>query len=152
MKFYYTLNRSVLVAVLFITLTLILIKGEFSDLNSGDKNGLTHKNRMDYISSLGYSICDEAIEEEKIVLPFIFSDFYEKYNDIQLESGYDLRNYCGCTVTKYSYRINTSSIENYRINLLVHKGEIIGGDISAENFGGEILPLKDEKYGKNAIG
>ena len=68
---------------------------------------------------------------------------YDKYNDIQLEQGFDLRKYRACTVKKYTYAIENASSDSVPIcaNLLVYEGKIIAADISSAEAEGLVTVL-----------
>ena len=48
-----------------------------------------------FISNFGWEIRSEPDEIREIIIPVEFDDVYNKYNEIQLSQGYDLREYSG---------------------------------------------------------
>ena len=105
-----------------------------------DKNADTYKKRNDFISNLGYKVDEENVSVKVITIPYVFSDVYKNYNDIQKTSGYNLEEYRGKKVTLYTY-CSDNMDEKFVINLLVFNGEIIGGDIYNDNSDNGFLPL-----------
>lgn len=141
MKLYFTLNRSFLFALFVLSITVILIFGQFSSVAVADDNGKTNGNRIDFIKGLGYTPVEEAVEVKNITIPYEFSDVYEEYNCLQLEAGFDLKGFCGLEVIRYTYTLTDGKKGDLRANLLVFNNEIIGGDISSVAIDGEMLPL-----------
>ena len=88
-------------------------------------------------------------ETEQVVIPEDFSDVYEKYNAIQYEAGYDLKDYRSRSVVRYSYFLEDYDPKQYVVaNLLVFEGKIIGGDISSRRLDGFMLPLVSKDNGQ----
>lgn len=139
MKIYFTLTRARLAAIVLLTVTAVLISGQFSYASGSPKNAATNALRVDYISALGIMVDESCEEIKEITIPTKFSDVYEDYNKLQLYAGFDLSAYKGCKVTRYTYKITDSK---KRVDLLVFDGRVIGGDIISYELGGKIKPLK----------
>ncbi len=111
-----------------------------------DNNGENPNARLNFISSLGYSVNLSSEEEEEIRIPMEFNDVYSSYNEIQKQSGTDLYNYRGACCVRYSYLCeNNGDGEDLRINLIVYEGRIIGGDIGTVSLDGYMEPLSIKK-------
>lgn len=100
----------------------------------------THEQRMDFISQLGLKVNPEPESVGDVIIPQEFDDVYTEYNKLQKSAGLNLEPYKGCTVKKWTYNVtNYPEYENssaIRINLLVYKGKIIGGDICSVELDG----------------
>ena len=130
--------------VLLCTILAVLLLGQFNSCAISEKNAVTHKQRIDFISNLGYSVDEASSTQKNIIIPYEFSDVYINYNDLQIKAGYNLKEYKGKKVILYSYPIiNDGQAKN--INLLVYNGIIIGGDVSDLSIRGEIVPLLKNK-------
>lgn len=145
MKPFIVLSRRFLALLFLLLVMFLLIISEFSSSAITNKNGDTHKKRIDFINNLGYTVNEDTATEKQIIIPYEFSSVYSNYNELQIKAGYDLKNYKGKSVTRYCYEILNFKNENYNINLLVFDGMIIGGDICSSNINGEILPLLSNK-------
>lgn len=99
--------------------------------------------RIDFLESIGVKVDADSLYEEEIKIPTNFSDVYKQYNNLQKSAGFNLEEYKGITVTKYSYKVLDA--DNLFVNMLCYKGRVIGGDISSTVLGGEIWPLCKEK-------
>ena len=92
--------------------------------------------RAAFLSQFGWKIKEDPVKVEEVVIPAEFNETYQKYNQLQLTQNFDLTDYAGKCVKKWTYEI-----ENYpgyesensciRANLLVYEGAVIGGDISS---------------------
>ena len=87
--------------------------------------GETPQQRTTFLRTLGYSPADDSEESEDITIPVVFGDVYDRYNELQKQSGGDLSLYKGAKCTRYTYLDNASGMH---LNLIVYNGRIIGGD------------------------
>ena len=97
--------------------------------------------RLAFISHYGWEVDKDAVEIQEIVIPEVFDDVYENYNEIQLEQGFNLTKYAGQRVKRWTYIVrnypDTSPEEDYiRLNLIVSDGVIIGGDVCSVKLDG----------------
>lgn len=108
----------------------------------------TDEERLAFISQLGYTVEEEPVSVGEVLIPENFDEVYTQYNELQLKSGFDLSDYKGCTVKKWTFRVtNYSEYENsdaIRLTLLIYKGKVIGGDICSTEFDGFMQPLFEE--------
>lgn len=96
-----------------------------------------------YVQKLGWAIDEKPIDKASINLPKQFDDVYTEYNKIQKLAGFDLTDYMGQAVTRYTFLVkNFDGVEGVRANVLVCKGKIIGGDIMTVAIDGFMIPLK----------
>lgn len=94
-----------------------------------------------FLSSLGYEF-SENYTEKTFTLPNKFDMVYNNYNEIQKEAGYNLSLYKGKECVMYTYEIYNHPFGACNANIIVYKGEIIGGDISGVNLDGFMTPLQ----------
>lgn len=100
----------------------------------------TEAERMSFITALGLTTDNEPSSVTEIKIPEEFDETFTNYNEIQKQSGLDLEPYKGCTVKKWTYTVTNypgyEESQSIRINLLVYKGKIIGGDICSLEIDG----------------
>ena len=114
---------------------------ELININSGAVNSvLTNDDRVSAISMYGYDVLPDAVEVKEIVIPEKFNDVYEKYNQIQIKGGFNLKNYSGERATLYKYQLRDSADAEF-VNIIICDGIIIGGDVSSARLDGEMKPL-----------
>lgn len=53
---------------------------------------------------MGINAVDESVDE--VIIPQDFNSVYEKYNEIQKKSVFDLSNYAGKPAKRYTYSID----------------------------------------------
>ena len=91
-----------------------------------------------FLNSYGYNVSEKPVQIQEIVIPEEFSAEYEKYNEYQKLSGFDLSKYKSYRVKKYTYKVLNyeGSSDEVVANLIVYNNKVIGGDISSTTLGG----------------
>ena len=127
-------------AVFLLVFVLFLVLLEFVNTSSSIGNTIvTNEDRVELISSLGYTVLPEIVEEKPIIIPNKFNDVYMKYNDLQQKSGFDLKKFSGLKANVYKYKIDGKDLF---VNIILSDGVLIGGDVSSSELNGEMLPLR----------
>lgn len=116
-------------------------KGKNDQTNSSASTSKAAENSEDvatFLKSFGWEVESEAVEIQQVVIPTEFNDVYTQYNVIQKKQGYNLEQFRGATVQRYSFEIKNypNRPENIRANVLVNDQTIIGGDISCLELDG----------------
>ena len=65
--------------------------------------GKTTQQHIDFLNAYGYNILEKPIQIQEIIIPQQFSSDYDKYNEYQKLSGFDLAKFKGHRVKKYTY-------------------------------------------------
>lgn len=125
--------------VLFAVLLLTIAATALLNRKDITVNAAVNDERVDFIVSLGVEVDSENYTVKSVVIPQQFNDVYIQYNNLQKQAGYDLEKYVGKTVTQYTYYFKDSDTK--RVNLLVYKQKIIGGDISSVRLDGQMTAL-----------
>ncbi len=89
----------------------------------------------------------EFIEKETVHLPETEDKVYRIYNEMQKKAGFDLADYYGRTVTRYTYEVlnhKNSDGQKVRANILVCDGVLIAGDIMITSYRGFMHALNEE--------
>jgi hypothetical protein len=101
------------------------------------KNIESSEDRIAFLKQFGWEVEAEARDVQQITIPVKFDPIYEKYNDLQIKEGLNLKNYKGKTVKKYTYLVNNHDYEGIvYANVLIYKNRVIGGDICSAVSGG----------------
>ena len=133
--------------VAFISLALVfLLKyiGGFQSVETGGEISRSVSNNeeiLTFISGYGWEVDEEPIEVREVVIPEVFDEVYDNYNAIQLKQGFDLTEFAGQRVKRWTYVIrnypDTASDDGFiRINLLINDGVVIGGDVCSVKLDG----------------
>ena len=113
---------------------------EPSEVKSVGKNITDSSQILTFISTFGWEVEEEPDEVREVIIPAEFDDVYNNYNAIQLKQGYDLQKYAGERVKRWTYTIKNYpeyvDQECIKINVLVYKGEVIGGDVCSVRLDG----------------
>ena len=148
MSMKWTLKKVAIVfgAVVVVAVVLALV---FSGNGDGGFDGETLEQRMNFLKSLGLEADPESERVKDVVIPEEFDEIFENYNALQKKAGFDLEEYKGKTVKKYTYKIlNYPTAEKDDIimsDLLVLDGKIIGGDVYSPRLDGFITGLEEVK-------
>lgn len=91
--------------------------------------------RQSFFQQIGITADNEIVDE--VVIPQEFNSVYKDYNELQINCGFDLTQYAGKTVKRYTYSIENSK----KAVILVYKNRVIGGHITNGIYREKNLPL-----------
>jgi len=133
-------HKGLIGAVTAVSLLLAIIMSTFRIDSS------TNEMIVGYMQGLGWKIEDKPCEISHLTLPEEFDPIYRAYNTMQKNSGFDLENFRGKKVTRYSYRVlnHKNSTETKVVaGIYVFENTIIAGDISSVDENGFMHPLTE---------
>lgn len=147
---FFLLTAAVVAAVVVFT---VLSSSENKEISPADGvlnfSAATDEERLSFINQLGFSVNSEPVSVTEVIIPEQFDEVYEQYNTLQQEAGLDLAPYKGCTAKKWTYTVtNYPQYENsdvIRLNLLIYKGRIIGGDVCSVELDGFMTSLTNQE-------
>lgn len=132
--------------VLVVAVALALI---FSGRGEGGFKGETLEERVNFLASIGLEADPNSERVREVVIPEEFDEVFENYNSLQKKAGFDLEDYKGKAVKKYTYKIlnyPTAKKDDIIVStLLVLDGKIIGGDVYSPRLDGFITGLEEVK-------
>ena len=134
-----------LAAAAAVIVALILIFGGKGEAAATSAPSLaTNDGRVQFLESFGWEVTTSPLQSTQVKIPEEMSEVFRRYNALQLSQGYDLQEYAGKTVMRYVYEIvdYPEATEPVLATLLVHKGKVIGGDITDTAPGGKIHGFK----------
>ena len=135
-------KRKIITAVfLLLLISVIVVEGYLISAVNNGANMHNPQDRLSFLKSINLNVDKDTYSEENILIPTEFSDVYENYNKLQFSAGYDLNDYKGKTVIKYTYTLLECE-EETEVHLLCYGGKVIGGDICQTVLNGVMLPLK----------
>ena len=135
----------VLVAVAAVIVALVLIFGGKDGATATSAPSLaTNDGRVQFLESFGWDVTTSPLQSSQVKIPQEMSEVFRRYNALQLSQGYDLQEYAGKTVMRYVYEVCNypDATEPVLATVLVHKGKVIGGDITDTAPGGKIHGFK----------
>ena len=91
----------------------------------------TNEERTAYLASLGWEVESEPVESLRLTLPETLEEPYLSYNDLQRRQGFDLTPFLGKTLERFAYRVCNypGYPDGCQIDLYVHNGKIVAGDV-----------------------
>ena len=130
-------------AVIAVTVGLLLSLfggGDAAEPTAAAPAADTNDARVKFLADLGWEVTASPTESMQVRIPKESTEVFDRYNQLQKSQGYDLSKYAGKTVMRYVYKINNypGATEPVYATLLVHKDQIIGGDITDSAPGGKI--------------
>ena len=141
MKLYLIFTRKGLAVILALVISALIIIGQFSSVNSSYPTGATHRERMEFLSAYKIAVNETPVLVKETRLPQEVSDNFKKYNQITSKGGFDLTDFCGKSITVYSYEIISSPEKT--VNLIICNDKIIAGNIT-DNLRGTLSPILKE--------
>ncbi|MBQ8974696.1 MAG: DUF4830 domain-containing protein [Oscillospiraceae bacterium] len=147
------LNKKKIVACILILAAILIFVIILTNMGSrAATSGLTalsavvksNENRVEYLQSLGWEVVDEPLEEQEITIPKEFNDIYSQYNELQKTQGFDLQEYAGMRVTRYTYQVTNypNNSDTVVADILVYKNQVIGGDVQSTALDGFMQGLE----------
>ena len=92
-----------LCVILALIIAVILFfggNGSSEAAESISRRASDNKERLDYLTAKGFEAASEPSAVEEVLLPEEMDEILSEYNEIQLESGFDLSPYLGKKVKK----------------------------------------------------
>ncbi len=139
------------VAALVLALILLLGGGEGAAQTAAPAAS-NNDQRVKFLTDLGWEVTTSPVESSQVKIPDTSSEVFDRYNALQKGQGYDLSKFAGKKVMRYVYKVNNypGATEPVYATLLVHKNEIIGGDITDTAPGGKIQGFKPSQTAPSA--
>ncbi len=135
-----------LAAVAALVLSLILLMGGGEETAQTAASPMSNNDqRVKFLTDQGWNVTTSPVESSQVKIPDAASQAFDRYNTLQKSQGYDLSQFAGKKVMRYVYKVNNfpgASTEPVYATLLVHKNQIIGGDITDTAPGGRIQGFK----------
>ena len=133
-----------LAAAAALVLALILLLGGGGTAQTAAPAPSANDGRVKFLQDFGWDVTTSPVESGRVRIPEDASEVFDRYNTLQKGQGYDLSKYAGKTVMRYVYKINNypGATEPVYATLLVHKNQIIGGDVTDTAAKGHIRGFK----------
>lgn len=132
--------RIVLIAAVILT-AWILLRG-----HAGSDGVSTPEGRQAFLSALGWEIDPASEDVRSVQLPAELDGMLQKYNEIQLNQGYDLSRHLGESCQQYCYLVLNYPDKSQTVlaTLYVQGDRVIAGDIHSTALNGFLQGLKQE--------
>ena len=124
--------------VLAVTTLLVTAGGAAVAVSAEVKGVRNNEDRVGFLRDLGWEVSSEPIAVEELLVPTRFDDTYADYLALQSGQGFDLTQYGGKRIKRYTYEITNcpTGESGIQISLLVYKNTVIGGEVLSPAAGG----------------
>ena len=131
-------------AALILAAILLMGGGEDAAAPTAAPSMSSNDGRVQFLKSFGWDVITSPAESGQVKIPKESSEVFDRYNALQKGQGYDLSAYAGKNVMRYVYTINNypGATEPVYATILVHKDQIIGGDVTDTSAKGRIQGFK----------
>ena len=121
------LNKRMILALGLLISIIILFLVEFKVVSKKETKLSvdSFEKRIAYISALGYEVGSVEEIESQVFIPNQFPESLEDYNKKQQELGFNLHNFEGKTLTRYTYNCT----DNVVVTLFSYNGVLVGVDV-----------------------
>ena len=136
-----------LIAAAAVILLLILVLGGGKDAQpTGAATVSGNDARVEFLKGHGWQVVNSPVESGQVRIPTETTEVYDRYNQLQQTQGYDLSQYAGKKVMRYVYKVTNfpGATDPVYATVLVHKNQIIGGDVTNTASGGRIQSFKKD--------
>ena len=139
----------ILAAIIVLIAGIVLLAGGGDSQSTAAPTVSGNDARVAFLKSFGWDVAASPKESSQVKIPSEPSEVFDRYNALQKSQGYDLSTYAGKNVMRYVYQINNypGATAPVYATLLVHKNQIIGGDITDTTAGGKIRGFKMPESG-----
>ena len=99
----------------------------------------SNEDRISFLSGFGWTVDSEPYEVMEVVIPREFDEVYKKYNELQEEQGYDLHDYCGTRLKRWTYQITNypgRTDDTIFANIYVYEDQVVAGDVTCTSLMG----------------
>lgn len=98
----------------------------------------TNEDRVAYLESCGWAVSAQPIAVEELIIPEAFDETYSQYLALQESQGFDLTDYRGRRVKRYTYEITNypTGEAGVQANLMLYRNTVIGGEVLSPQMDG----------------
>ena len=135
----------VLGAIAALLIGIIALSGS-TETTTTSATASDNDSRVSFLKSFGWEVTTSPVESGQVRIPTETTEVYDRYNQLQQTQGYDLSQYAGKKVMRYVYKVTNfpGSTDPVYATVLVHKNQIIGGDVTNTASGGRIQSFKKD--------
>ena len=110
------------------------------------KNADLCKKRMEFIKSYGWIVDEKSVIMERVKIPEEFDIIFLNYNDVQKKSGFNLENFKGKTLKRYTYSVKNHEDKYAVLNIFEYKGKIAAADVLSPALDGHLGGIDERTY------
>ena len=98
----------------------------------------TNGDRTAYLEAYGWQVAEEPLSVEELQIPETLDQRYDAYLALQAEQGFDLEQYAGKRVKRYTYEITNypTGEAGVQANLMLYRNTVVGGEVLSPRMDG----------------
>ena len=98
----------------------------------------SNEDRIEYLSAYGWQVSSQPLASQELLIPTEMDEAYDEYLTLQKEQGFDLKEYAGKRVKRYTYEILNypTADQGVQANLILYKNTVIGGEVLSPQLDG----------------
>lgn len=131
------------VAAVLAVCGLLILPGQDSDCEKEPVLLESNADRLEYLAQWGWEVEEEPVETLQFLLEKPLQEPYLSYNVLQRSQGFDLEEYAGKPVSRYTYAVTNypGGREGVQVNLYLCEGLPVAGDVFCSGADGFRNPL-----------
>ena len=132
---------ALLAVLVLVIIGLVMLLGGSGDAQTTAAEAVSDNDaRVKFLENFGWDVAASPVESGRVRIPEKASEVFDRYAQLQKSQGYDLAPYAGKAVMRYVYKVNNfpGATEPVYATLLVHKKQVIGGDVTNTAADGQI--------------
>jgi hypothetical protein len=104
----------------------------------------SNEDRLAYLESFGWQVETQPVSVEELLIPEEFDESYQEYLALQSSQGFDLTQYQGKRVKRYTYQITNypTGETGVQAALLIYKNTVVGGEVLSPKLNGFLHGLE----------
>ena len=93
---------------------------------------------MAYLEGYGWQVLEDPLATEELRIPEEMDESYDDYLALQASQGFDLEQYAGKRVKRYTYEITNypTGEAGVQANLMIYRNTVIGGEVLSPQMDG----------------
>ena len=97
-----------------------------------------NEDRVEYLHAYGWEVKEDPIATQEMLIPEEMDASYQDYLELQQSQGFDLTQYAGKRVKRYTYEITNypTGETGVQANLLLYKNTVVGGEVLSAQMDG----------------
>ena len=98
----------------------------------------SNEDRIAYLAAYGWDVTEQPLATQELLIPKEMDESYAEYLSLQQEQGFDLTEYAGKRVKRYTYEITNypTGESGVQVNLLLYKNTVVGGEVLSPKMDG----------------
>lgn len=98
----------------------------------------TNEDRVSFLEAYGWQVVEEPLAVEELLIPEEMDESYHDYLTLQTSQGFDLEQYAGKRVKRYTYEITNypTGEQGVQANLMLYRNTVVGGEVLSPQMDG----------------